>query len=455
MLNILVSILGIFITIFVVVGVHEFGHFITARLCGIKILRFSIGFGKALYRWYDKKGTEYVIAAIPLGGYIKMLDEGEGPVPENELHLAFNRQPFYKKALVVLAGPAANFILAIYLYWALFVVGFSTVKPVIGTIAPNSIAAQAGLKPHQEILKIDNTPTPSWVSVALHIILRVGDQGTLQVQTQPFPLTLTNAATNDYSLSLTHWQLDKLKPDPLESLGIVPYVPAINPVIDFIQPDSPAIHSGLKMGDTVIAIDKQKIKDWVDVLPIVAKSPGKTLIFTVERQGKKINLPVTVGVKKSFFVKEHGFLGLGPKIQYQPALIKLVQYGPLDAIPVALDEVGTFIQLNTILLGKMITGKVSMQSLGGPITIFESAGDALNQGIIPFLSFLAFLSISIGFINIIPIPGLDGGHLLFQTIEFIIRRPLSERFQVLCYHLGLIFLFLLIAQAVANDIMRL
>lgn len=451
MVTALIYIFGIIITILLVVGVHEFGHFIVARLCKIKVLRFSIGFGKKLFSWNDKQGTEYVLAAIPLGGYVKMLDEEEGTVPKEELHLAFNRQPVYKRFLVVAAGPIFNFIFAALLYWLLFVIGFNTIKPIIGEVTPNSIAAKAGLRAQEEITKIDDQKTPSWGSVVLKILARTGEQSELRVQAVP----RNTESPESYVLNLSDWRMDALKPDPLASLGIIPYSPSIEPVINSIQPDSPALNSGLKVGDKILAINKQPIRDWLDIVTIISKTPGETLQFQISRQHKTMIIPVTVGTKKSLFSKKRGYLGLAPKIESHPELIRKNQYGLFAAIPEALHEVNNFITLNFIVIGKMFTGKISLHSLGGPITIFESAGTALNEGITPFLSFLAFLSISIGFINILPIPGLDGGHVLFQFIEVITRRPLSQRVQIFFYRIGLILLFLLIIQALSNDILRL
>ncbi|HLB58355.1 MAG TPA: RIP metalloprotease RseP, partial [Gammaproteobacteria bacterium] len=324
MLTLFLSLLGIVITIFFVVGVHEFGHFIVARAVGIKVLRFSIGFGKALYRWYDKKGTEYVIAAIPLGGYVKMLDETEAPVLEEESHLAYNRQSLYKRIAVIIAGPFFNLLFAFVLYWGLFVAGFISVVPLIGKIIPHSIAAKAGLKSQEEIVRIDNKPTASWTSVSIRLLSLAGNKGEMKIVTKH----IKTQAIQTYTLDLTHFQMDKLQPEPLKSLGIIPY-----------EPDN-------------------------------AK-------------------------------------GIWPK-----NLLRKNQYNPVTALSHALQNTVDFTYLNFLLLGKMLTGKISFQSLGGPITIFETAGAALNAGIVSFSSFLAFLSISIGIINVLPIPGLDGGHLL-------------------------------------------
>jgi regulator of sigma E protease len=361
--NIIISIVAILVTIVVIIGFHEFGHFIVARLLGIKVLRFSIGFGKKLYAWHDKKGTEYVLAAIPLGGYVKMLDETEGPVAPHEMPLTFNRQPFYKKSLIVIAGPLFNFILAIFLYWLLFMIGFTTIAPLIGSTAPHSIAAAAGIKPQEEIISINGRSTRNWTSVMIQLLENVGDKKQLSMTTQ----VRSTGKLKNISLDLTHWHLDHLRPDPLSSLGIVPYVP-----------------------DT----------------------------------------------------------------KWPPDLLRKIQYPPLLALYHASQDVSDFIRLNLMMLKKMLTGQISFQSLGGPITIFQGAGTSLNSGILPFLSFIAFISIAIGVINIIPIPGLDGGHLLIYIIELIIRRPLSVPAQELMFRIGFILLVLLAVQAITNDVMR-
>lgn len=359
MLTILIAILGIILTLFFVVGVHELGHFLVARAVGVKVMSFSIGFGKALYSWRDKKGTEYILAPIPLGGYVKMLDETEENVSPEESHRAFNRQPYYKKFAVVAAGPLANLLFAFVLYWLIFMIGFNTIKPVIGNVIPNGIAAEAGVKSRQEIIAIDQVPTQSWTGVLIRVLFHTGSTDSLEMQT----------TKERYVLNLAHFHLDNLKPDALKSLGLEPYFP-----------ENPAL---------------------------------------------------------------------------QKELIRHIQYGPVDALSHAWRNTKDFSELNLITLGKLLTGKVSLQSLGGPISIFQNAGAALNNGIIPFIGFLAFLSIAIGIINILPIPGLDGGHLLFQTIESIRRRPISIATQALCYRIGIIVLVLIVFQSIVNDLMRL
>jgi regulator of sigma E protease len=451
MLNIIISIIGVLITILLVVGVHELGHFLVAKCSGVKVLRFSIGFGKKLCSWHDKSGTEYVLAAIPLGGYVKMLDETEEDVTEAEKHRAYNRQPIYKKIAIISAGPISNLLFALIIYWILFSVGFTSVAPVIGKIIPHSIAEQAGLQPQEEILRVDDKDTNSWMSVIVNILSRAGDTNTLKLELRK----LNTDISKEYIINLTNWHMDGLRPDPLASIGIVTYEPFIPNVIGTVMPDSPAAKSGIQKGDQIIAVNNKPIVDWINLVDSFTNHPNETLTFTIKRQDKTITLPVTIGAAHNVFLQAHGYLGMTPAFEWPKNLLRKNKYGPLEAFSHAWQDVKLFTNMNFIVFGKMLTGKISLESLGGPITIFESAGSALNSGILPFLSFLAFLSISIGIINILPIPGLDGGHLLFQLIEFVIRRPLDQKTQMLLYRFGLIALFLLMAQALVNDILRL
>lgn len=447
----ILSVLGILITIFFVIGIHEYAHFITARCLGVKVLRFSIGFGHSLFTWHDKRGTEYVIAAIPLGGYVKMLDENEGEVPEQELPFAFNRQLFYKKFLIVLAGPTSNIVSAIVLYWLVFVIGFVTIKPVIGSVIPHSIAAEAGLKSDRVITALDERPVASWTNVLLRLMTHLGDQKQVTLQTQ----SLQGQSTQTHELDLSHWHMDELNPNPLLSLGIKPFEPRLPLIIGVIQPGSAAAKADLRIGDKIVALDRVPIQTWEALITRIHASPNKTVTIAIKRQKKMHNVSVTIDEKTHWFSSSQGSLGIGPTIQWPPAYLTTVKYSALEAIPYAWREVTDFTYFNLVLFGKMLTGKLSLQSLGGPITIFESAGDALNSGFLAFISFLAFLSISIGIINLLPIPGLDGGHLLFQLIEAVLGRPLPDRYLIILFRLGFIFLLFVLIQALVNDILRL
>lgn len=451
-MQLLISIAGILLTILFVIGTHEFAHFMMARRVGVKVLRFSIGFGKTLLRWHDKSGTEYVFALIPLGGYVRMLDENEEPVPEIEQPYAYNRQPFYKKFLIVLAGPAMNLLCALILYWVIFVTGFVTIKPIIGTITPNSIASMAGLKPQTEIISIDHKPTQTWTSVLFRLLAHAGNTDQINIETRD----LRTQQSSLHLLNAKDWQLNGLTPDPFLSLGFKPYEPTIPLIIGVIKPDSPASLSALKIGDKLIAIDGTKVKDWEYIITTVMNHPDKTLTFKVERNRKTLLIPVNVGAQRSLLFKKTGYLGIAPQLKELPAdMLHQIKYSPLAAIPYAWQEMWDLTYFNFLVFGKMITGKLSLQSLGGPITIFESAGTALNYGFLSFISFLAFLSVAIGVINLLPIPGLDGGHLALQIIEAVIRRPIPEKALIFMYKMGFLFLMMVFAIAFWNDIQRL
>jgi len=386
MLNILVSIIGILITILLVVGVHEFGHFLVAKLCGIKVLRFSIGFGKALLRVHDKSGTEYVLAMLPFGGYVKMLDENEESVPASESHLSYNCQPLYKKFAVIAAGPLFNLLFAFLIYWLLFVVGFDTFAPITGKITPNSVAAASGMKSGQEILQVDNQDAPKWIAIVINLLARAGDTDHLTILTKD----LKTLKTQQYQLNLANWKMDPLTPDPLESLGIGVYEPVIPNVIGKILADSPASKADLAIGDRIIAVNDVKTPDWKILVEQIVDKPNNTLAITVLRNHKILNLHVTVGSKSLFGLYAHGFLGLSPDYVIPDQMLHKNKFGPIDATLPAWEDVKLFTKINFIVLGKMLTGKISLQSLGGPISIFESAGVALNNGLFSFFKFFSF-----------------------------------------------------------------
>lgn len=451
MIHILIAILGVFITIFFVIGTHEAAHFLMARAVGVKVLRFSIGFGKALFRWHDKSGTEYVFALIPLGGYVKMLGEDDHDVPPKDLPFAYNRQPFYKKFLIVLAGPATNILCAFLLYWLLFTIGFVTVKPIIGSITPHSIAANAGMQGKQEIVGVDGSETLTWNGAMFRLLAHIGDHDTTKIETRKS----AEQKTETYSLDITNWHMNELTPDPLTSLGIIPYDPPIPLVIAAINEDSPAAQSDLKIGDKILAINHTPVKNWLEIVTFIQKHPDETFVFNLERSNKKIAIHVSIGHQRSLLLQKTGYLGIGPAFKMPKELLQTIKYDPFTAFFRAGKELKDITYFNLILFGKMITGKLSLESLGGPITIFETASDAINYGFIPFIGFLAFLSLSIGIINFFPIPGLDGGHLFMQIVELIIRRPIPEKVQLVLFRLGFLFIILILMRALVNDILRL
>jgi RIP metalloprotease RseP len=294
-----------------------------------------------------------------------------------------------------------------------------------------------------------HSSTPTWTAVIIHLLTQAGDQGYMQIA------GTKNGVNSTHTLDLSNWRMDDLKPDPLKSLGIKPYEPEIPAIVGKIAANSPASQSELKIGDKILTMNGQPVKSWEEVMKIISDHPDTTLPVSITRNNVSKNISIPIGYKRNVWLKKTGYLGIGPQFEWPKNLLHKNKYSPMEALKYAWNDTNNFIKLNFIILGKMLTGKISIQSLGGPISIFEIAGESLNNGIIPYLVFLAFLSISIGVINILPIPGLDGGHILFQAIEVVSRRPASLRLQFLLYRLGFIFLLLLIIQTLFNDILRL
>lgn len=451
MISALIGIGSILLTLLFVVGTHEFAHFAMARLVGVKVLRFSIGFGKRLLHWHDKSGTEYVFALVPLGGYVKMLDENEdGAIDPKEAPFAYNRQPFYKKFLIVLAGPACNLVCAILLYWMIYMVGFTAVKPLVGDVTPNSIAAQAGLQAQQLIVAVDNKPVSSWMGIIFRLMSHVGEKSPLTIVVED-----KNHAKKTVQLNVSTWHLDELTPDPLTSLGFKPYMPPIPMIVGMIDPKAPAAKANLRYGDTLLAINKKPVNNWEDLVTLIAEHPGATLTFTLRRGSQTLDVPVMIEKNTHWFGKPTGYLGIGPRFSWPSDLLQNVQLSPLAALQRATQQTYDFAYFNLLFLGKMLTGKLSLQSLGGPISIFQGANNALNSGWLAFVSFLAFLSVSVGVVNLLPIPGLDGGHLAIQAIERILKRPLPDPLLNILYRVGFALIFVVLIQALVNDFLRL
>ncbi|MGD9153852.1 MAG: RIP metalloprotease RseP [Gammaproteobacteria bacterium] len=447
MQHFILSIIAFLITITVVIGIHEFGHFLAARLFKIKVLRFSIGFGKKLFGFVDKKGTEYRVSVIPLGGYVKLLDENEGVVETSELHLAFNRQPIYQRIIVILAGPLLNLLLALFVFWLMFMIGFTTVKPIIGNVTSNSIADLAGLKPQQEILAVDNRRTVDWSAVLIRMFFRFGSEDTMQI-TAKLP---TKKAANNYQLNLADWEMNALEPNPLKSLGIVPYQPYIPAVISAVVGKV----QQLKVGDEVLAIGKYPVKDWFALVEQIQLHPNQELQFKIKRDNKIIYAKIKIGSKRVSLTRSQGFLGIAPQFTWPEKYLNHNKYSLFPALQQAFNRTVTFTKLNLVLIGKMITGDFSVRGLAGPLTIFTTAGRAFHLGLTAFLSFLGFISATIGLFNLLPIPGLDGAHICYFIIEAIIGRPVSIKVQMLAFRLGLLVILLIMLQAIINDVFRL
>lgn len=446
-----------FIAFLVAVGLlitlHEWGHFWVARRANIKVTRFSIGFGKAIKRYIDAQGTEYVIGWLPLGGYVKMLDsrEEKRSLSPHEQQQAFDKKPRLIRAAVIAAGPLINLLLGLFLYSTIFFVGIERVIPMIGAVLPQSIAAQAGLQPQTIITSIDNQKVGSWGETALAIALRLGEKGHLLIGTQSPKTTKKKTHT----LSIDHWSIDPLNPRLLESLGIKPFHPPIPTVIGKIEKRSPAERSGLKAGDRIITVNGKKANDWIELIQFVHKRPNEWLTFKIQRQNqrKTINVPSTWAWGKGWKIVGH--VGVKSQaIQWPPALIKMEKYSLGKASLQSLRQTKRLIYFNSIIIAKLLRGQLSLSTLGGPISIFKISGQAWQQGLLIYMEFLATISILLGCINLLPIPALDGGHLLFLAIEGIRRKPLSPALEQLFVRLGFILLIVLMFQATVNDVLR-
>ncbi|AHZ69370.1 MULTISPECIES: sigma E protease regulator RseP [Pseudomonas] len=447
----LYMIVGTLVALGVLVTFHEFGHFWVARRCGVKVLRFSVGFGMPLLRWHDKKGTEFVVAAIPLGGYVKMLDEREGDVPADQLDQSFNRKSVRQRIAIVAAGPIANFLLAMAFFWVLAMLGSEQVRPVIGAVESGSIAAKAGLGAGQEIIAIDGEPTSGWAAVNLQLIRRLGESGSIQLLVREQGST----ADSPRELMLDKWLKGADEPDPIRSLGIRPWRPALPPVLAELDSKGPAQAAGLKTGDRLLALDGKSLDDWQQVVDTVRMHPDTKIMLRVERDGAQIDVPVTLAARGESKAPT-GYLGAGVKaVDWPPEMIREVSYGPVAAIGEGARRTWTMSVLTLDSLKKMLFGELSVKNLSGPITIAKVAGASAQSGVADFLNFLAYLSISLGVLNLLPIPVLDGGHLLFYLIEWARGRPLSDRVQGWGIQIGISLVVGVMLLALVNDLGRL
>ena len=436
----------------ILITVHELGHFWIARKLGVKVLCFSIGFGKPLLRRVSPRdGTEYVLAAIPLGGYVEMLDEREGPVPAKDRHLAFNSQRLWKRIAIVTGGPFFNFLFAILVYWAIFVTGDVGTRALIGEVSPGSIAAEAGFAPGDELLSIAGRPTPTWESAMFALMAEVLDG-------QDLPVQVRDERGLDQERILDGHALAGLPDDPaiLDNLGLSPARPALPAIIGELTPGEPAAQAGLRPGDLVRGIDSKPIELWSELVDAVQMHPGRPLRLEVERGPELLQLLV---VPRAVQLADREVGRIGAAVQVPDHLFDdyrtEVRLGPLAAAGAAIGKTADMSRLMLRVIGRMLVGKASIENLSGPISIAETAGKTASYGLGYFLKFLAVVSISLGVINLFPIPVLDGGHLLYFAIEAVKGSPLSEQAQLQGQRVGLALLAALMSLAFYVDISRL
>ncbi|VEG13132.1 RIP metalloprotease RseP [Moraxella cuniculi] len=456
-MNALYMILAAICVLGPLVALHEFGHYIVARWCGVQVQVYSIGFGPRLFSWQSRRsGIRYQIAAIPLGGYVKMLDERNEKVAEQSRHKAFNNQHPLKKIAIVAAGPVMNLLIAVALFWLVFLFPSEELNTRIGKILPNSPAASSALMVDDQIISINNKPTQTWQQAAYALADVMGETTKVAVE-----IRRDNATTMQVAVPVVDFlqgNLETKQPkDPLSGFGVLPYQVKIEPVIDEVLPDGAGAMMGLQAGDRFVSIDGVMVDDWLAAAQIIQDSPGKMLNVVIMRQGKEQVLklmPRTVKTKHG----KVGQLGIKPKIgdELIPQKYRItIENTPSQAFDQAIKRTYDLSTMTLSAIAKMITGLIGIENLSGPISIAEVSKTSFELGLKEVLSTAAIISLSLAVLNLLPIPVLDGGHLLFYTYELIVGKPMSETLQAVAFRLGALLLLCFMLLAISNDIMRL
>lgn len=440
------------------IALHEWGHYIVARLCGVKVLTYSIGFGPKLFGWTSKKsGIDYRISALPLGGYVKMLDEREGEVAADEQHLAFNRQHPLKKIAIVAAGPIMNFVIAIALFWVLFMTPSEQLATKIGQVLPDTPAAMAQLPVGDKIVAIDGHEVQTWEGINYRLAGRMGETDNVSITLQSD--AEGNNATKIYQAPIKEFmQGDAQGKDALSSFGMIPWQPNIAPIVGDLTPDGAASRQGLQVGDRITAINGEEISDWISATRIIRDSPETLLSFTVLRDGKSVQLSIMPQGKKDNLGNDYGQIGAmvaQSEIVIPDAYKTTVVYGPGESLVKSFEKTEQLAVMTVSSIGKMLSGMIGLENLSGPITIAKVAKQSFDISWQMVLSTAALISLSLAVLNLLPIPVLDGGHIVYYVIELIRGKPLSEGVQMVGLNIGLLLLAGFMVLAIGNDISRL
>ncbi len=452
--NTLIAIGAFVLAISLLVAVHEWGHYIAARLCGIKVLEYSIGFGPAI--WRKKAGrdaTEYQLRALPIGGFVRLLDEREGEVAEDELHRSFTRQPYWRRIFVLAAGPGMNFLFAVVAYWAIFMAGVQAIAPIVGGVAPGSVAEQAGLRAGDRIVAVEDRESPTWQSAVLSIVDQILGDPSVRLTVED-----EQGAQRNLDLDLSEQKKGILENgDLFEASGLQPMNWAL-PILDGIDPNGPAGTAGFAPGDRVVAAGGEEISSWTQWVNYVRARPGETVPVTVHRDGIERRLFLRIGSRPAEPTEDAdgpvavGFVGVRLSSEARSHLFITQRFGPIEALSRGLEETGRITGLTLRVLGNMFTGDVSLKTLSGPVGIARYAGEAVQMSAIAFITFLALISVSLGILNLLPIPILDGGQIVYQTIEQLRGRPIPDRVQLTVQRVGLALVLTIMIVALFNDV---
>jgi regulator of sigma E protease len=451
-MSVLNTIVAFIVALGVLIVVHEYGHYLVARLCGVKVLRFSVGFGRALFvRRVGKDQTEWVIAAVPFGGYVKMLDEREGPVAPHEADRAFNRQNVWRRIAIVVAGPLFNFVFAILVYAGLFMYGLPEARPVLGAPPAGTIAASAGVGTGDTVRSVDGEPVATWQDLRWLILQAALQRHAVQLETLS-----ERGHISTVTIDLQGFPAEEVESDVMERIGLRLWRPTLEPVLGQVVPGSAAERAGLAPGDRVLRADGKPIDTWEALVAAVRARPGAPLQLQIEREGTTRTMEVT---PESVAAGQQriGRIGAAPRVPASQAdkILIRVQHGPIASLSKGVAKTWDISIFSLKMLGRMLIGQVSWKHLSGPVTIADFAGQSAQMGWISYISFLALISISLGVLNLLPIPLLDGGHLLYYAIEIVKGGPVSERVMELGQRVGLALLLVMMAFAFYNDLNRL
>ncbi len=445
------NVLAFIVALGVLITFHEFGHYFVARLCGVKVLRFSVGFGKPIYTYKGKTGTEFTLAMIPLGGYVRMLDGREADVPDALKSQAFNYKNVWQRIAIVAAGPLANFILAIAIYAVVAGLGLQALAPKVAQVTPGSPLSQTRIQSGDELTQLNGVPTQSWEDVNLVLADLIGQTGVFSVRYQSDDTNVQQES----SFNLNRWLAGSEPSSLIAEFGATPWRPDVAPVIASVVESGAAAQAGMLPGDRVKSVNGVVVNTWQELVVWVQKSPNALLDVTVERAGQEVNLALVPKSREVGGVTS-GFAGIAvePPV-LSPSDLRVREFGFFGAIQYGVSQTWTMTSLTVGSIWKMLQGLISLDNLSGPITIAKVASASADSGLQSFLKFLAYLSVSLGVLNLLPIPMLDGGHLLFFGVEAVRRKPVSERIQGMAYRIGASLLFAMMVIALFNDIARL